>query len=74
MIDILKQILEIRIRVICNMYLTVQNSFMEINNRRTGSKNITLRNGNVKRYGFDEMYMKKYLVEGKLYQIIDQLK
>ena len=74
MIDILKQILEIRIRVICNMYLTVQSSFMEINNRRTGSKNITLRNGNVKRYGFDEMYMKKYLVEGKLYQIIDQLK
>ena len=53
------------------MYLTVD-SLIEINNLITGSNNITLRKGNVKPYGFDEMYMDKALIEDKLYQIIDQ--
>ena len=34
----------------------------------TGSKNITLGKVNIKPYGFDKMYMNKYLIEGKLYQ------
>ena len=49
------------------MYLTVD-SLIEIDNRVTSSNNITLRKVNVKPYEFDEMYMDKELIEGKLYQ------
>ena len=52
------------------MYLTV-NSLMDINNI-TGSNNITLRKVNVKPNGYDKMYMDKYLIEDKLYQLIDE--
>ena len=52
------------------MYLTV-NSLIEINNIITGSNNITLKNVNVKPYGYDKMYMDKELLEDKFYQIID---
>ena len=54
-----------------SMYLTVD-SLMEINNIITGSNNIALRKVNVKRYGFDKMYMDKELIRDKPYQIIDQ--
>ena len=53
-----------------SMYLTVD-SLMEINNIITGSNNIALRKVNVKRYGFDKMYMDKELIRDKPYQIID---
>ena len=53
------------------MYLTVD-SLIKINNIITHSNNITLRKVNVKPYGFDKMFMDKELIEGKLYQIIDQ--
>ena len=53
------------------MYLTVD-SLIEIDNRVTSSNNITLRKVNVKPYGFDEMYMDKELIEGKLYQTINK--
>ena len=33
---------------------------------------ISLRQVNVKPYGFDKLYMDKELIEDKLYQIIDQ--
>ena len=54
-----------------NMYLTAD-SMIEINNLITGSNNITLRNVNVKPYGFDKIYMYTNLIEDKLYQIIYQ--
>ena len=53
-----------------SMYWTVD-SLIEINNI-TGSNNINFRKVNVKPYGFNKMYMDKELIEGKLYQIIDQ--
>ena len=55
-----------------NMYLTVD-SLIEISNIIIGSNNITLRKGNVKPYGFNEIYMDKNLKEDKLYQIIYQV-
>ena len=53
------------------MYLKVD-SLIEINNIITESNNTTLRKVDVKPYGFDKMYMNKELIEGKLYQVIDQ--
>ena len=53
------------------MYLA-GNSLIEINNIITGWNNITLRNVNVKLYGFDQLYMGKELIEDKIYQIINQ--
>ena len=53
------------------MYLTVA-SLIEVNNIITGSKDITLKELNIKPYGFDEIHMDKDLIENKLYQIIDQ--
>ena len=55
-----------------NTYLAVDFS-IDIDNIIIGSKNITLRKVKVKPYGFDKMYMKKELIEDKLYQTIDQL-
>ena len=55
-----------------NTYLAVDFS-IDIDNITIGSKNITLRKVKVKPYGFDKMYMKKELIEDKLYQTIDQL-
>ena len=52
-------------------YLTVD-SLIDINNIITSSNNITPRNVNVKPCGFDKMYMDKDLIEGKLYQLVDQ--
>ena len=43
-----------------------------INNIITGSNNITLKKVNVKSNGYDKMYMDTDLIEGKLYQLIDQ--
>ena len=40
------------------MYLAVD-SLTEIDNRITGSNNITLRKSDVKQYEFDKMYMDK---------------
>ena len=53
------------------MYLTID-SLKGINNIITGSNKITLKKINVKPYRFGKLYMNKDLVEGKLYQIIDQ--
>ena len=53
------------------MYLTVD-SLKQINNIIISPSNITLRNVNVKPFGFDKMYMDKELIEDKLYQILDQ--
>ena len=50
------------------MYLIVD-SFIKINNIIAGSNNITLREVNVKPYGFDK---NKELIENTFYQIIDQ--
>ena len=55
------------------MYLPVD-FLIKINNIITGSNNVTLRNINVKSYGFDKMYMDKELIEDKPHQIIDQHK
>ena len=55
------------------MYLTVD-SFIEINNIRAGSNNVTLRKVNVKPCGFEKMYMNRELIEDKLYQIIDEFR
>ena len=53
-----------------NIYLVVD-SLIEISNTITGWTNFTLRKVNVKPYKFDKMYLNKYLMEDKLYQIID---
>ena len=53
------------------MYLTVD-SLTDINNIITGLNSLTLRKINVKPYGYDKMYMDKYLIEYKLCQLIDQ--
>ena len=53
------------------MYLSVD-CLIEINNIITGLNHITLRKVNVKPYGFDRMYMDKWLIENKLYQLINQ--
>ena len=50
-----------------DMYLTVD-SLKEINNIMTCLKYITFRKVSVKPYGFDKMYMDKYIKEDKLYQ------
>ena len=52
-----------------NMCLTVD-TLIEI----TASNSIIFRDVNVKSYGFDKMCTDKYLIEDKLYQIIDQSK
>ena len=52
------------------MYFTID-PLIKINNIITGSKNLTLRNVNVKPYRFDKMYMDKVLIEDKLHQTID---
>ena len=52
-------------------YLTVD-SLIDINNIITASNNIFLRKVNVKPCGYDKLYMDKDLIEGKLYQLIDQ--
>ena len=44
-----------------SVYLTVD-SLIDINNITTGLNNITLRKVNVKPYGYDKMYMDKYLI------------
>ena len=53
------------------MYLTVD-SLIDINKIITGSNNFFTREVNVKPYGYDKMYMDKYLIEDKLYESIDQ--
>ena len=58
-----------------SMYLTVE-FLTEINNIIIiiiGSSNISLRKISFKSYGLDKMYMDKYLMEEKVYQIADQL-
>ena len=45
---------------------------IEINNKITRSNGIILRKLNVKPYKFDKVCMGKDLIEGKLYQIMDQ--
>ena len=47
-------------------YLPVD-SLIEINNIMIGSNDITLKNVNVKPYGFEKMYMYKDLINDKLY-------
>ena len=47
-------------------------SLIETNDLITGSSNITLRKVIVKPHRFDKLYMDKDLIEGKLYQIINQ--
>ena len=54
-----------------NMYLTVD-LLIDKKSIITGLNNITLKKGNVKSYGRDKMYIDKDLIEGKLYQLIDQ--
>ena len=57
------------------MYLTVE-FLTEINNIIIiiiGSSNISFRKISFKSYGLDKMYMDKYLMEEKVYQIADQL-
>ena len=54
-----------------NMYLTVD-SLIERTDKITSSINTYLRKVNVKLYRFYQTYMDKYLIEDKLYQIIDQ--
>lgn len=54
------------------MYLNAD-SLIDINNKITGSNNITLRKFNVKQYGYYKMYMDKNLTKGKLYELIDQM-
>ena len=56
------------------LYYLIVNSLLDKKNRITGSKNITLRKGNVEPYGCSKMYMDKDLIEDKLYQLIDQIK
>ena len=51
------------------MYLTVD-PLIKINNLITVSKNNALRK--IKPYGFNKMYLDKYLTEDRLYQIIYQ--
>ena len=53
------------------MYLTLD-ALIEIYNIITRSKNITLRNANVKPYRSENTCMDKQLTEDRLYQIIDQ--
>ena len=47
------------------MYLTID-SLIDISNIITASDNITLREVNVKPYGFDEMYMDQELIKEQL--------
>ena len=54
------------------MYLNAD-SLIDINNKITGSNNITLRKFNVKQYGCYKMYMDKNLTKEKLYELIDQM-
>ena len=53
------------------MYLAV-GSLIDINNIITVSNNITLIKVNVKRCGYEKMYMDKDLIENKLCQLVDQ--
>ena len=59
---------------IINILITVLNVdyLIDINNIITGSNNTTLRMVNNKPFGYDKMYMEKYLTEDKLYLLIDQ--
>ena len=52
------------------MYLTV-NSLIDRNNIITALNNVTLRKVYVKPYEYDVTYIDKYLIEGKMYQLID---
>ena len=54
-----------------NSYLTVD-SLININNKITGSNNITLWKVNIKSYGCDKMYMDKDSIENKWNQLIHQ--
>ena len=45
---------------------------IDINNVITDLNNSTLRMVNNKPFGYDKMYMEEYLVEDKLYLLIDQ--
>ena len=49
-----------------NKYLTVY-SLIKINNTIIGPYKFFLRKVNLKPYGFDRIYIDKYLVENKLY-------
>ena len=51
-------------------YLTV-GLLIQTNNIITGSNNITLRQVNLKSYGFEKMNMDEWLIEYKVYEIID---
>ena len=44
-------------------------SLVDINNIITGYNNLTLRNDNIKLYGYQKMYMDKDLIEDKLYEL-----
>ena len=73
MVDIIKNILIPENNLINSdgiMYSTIDVSIKTtgLNNIITGSNNITLRKISVKLVGLDKMYMKKHLIEVKLYQ------
>ena len=53
------------------LFLTV-NSLITLNNVITSSKNLFLRDLNVKPAGSDKMYLEKTLIEPALYQLVDE--
>ena len=53
------------------LFLTVD-SLITLNNIITDSKNLFLRDVNVKPAGFDKMYLDKSLIERALYQLVDK--
>ena len=48
--------------------------FDKNNNIITSSNNITLKKVKVEPYGFDKMYIKKYVFKDKLYRVIYQFR
>ena len=54
-----------------DLFLTVD-SLITLNNIITDSRNITLRDINVKPDGYDKTYMDKSLIELALYQLVDE--
>ena len=54
-----------------DLFLTVD-SLITLNNIITDSRNITLRDINVKPAGYDKTYISKYLIEPALYQLVDE--
>ena len=54
-----------------DLFLTID-SLITLNNIITDSRNITLRDINVKPDGYDKTYMDKSLIELALYQLVDE--